>query len=164
MITQSCFCEKRCTTRSSADQREALLPPATLNTILPLLPDYTSPPISSLTLGSSLMVLYSPTYSPQNILNRLLRLLDPSAGSDGPASAENSLNVIEIAGHEGLSIGLATELMAEVERLGSAVTSGGSNGINGLVRDEQAEQGSGGVRWYRDLISAWAVESISASR
>lgn len=146
----------------------ALLSPATLAAILPLLPDHTSPPIRSLTLGSSLMVLYSPTYSPQNILDRLLRLLAPDAApkqqeaGQTSVTEEKSLNVIEIAGHEGLSIGLATELMAEVEKLGSAANRS-RHGVAGLVRDEQAEQGSGGVRWYRDLISTWPVESISSS-
>ncbi len=40
--------------------------------------------------GSSLMVLYSPTYSPQNILERLLRLLTPDDASTR-VQATNSL-------------------------------------------------------------------------
>ncbi|RSH87438.1 hypothetical protein EHS25_003348 [Saitozyma podzolica] len=150
----------------------ALLSPSTLIAILPFLSAHTTPPIRALTLPSSLMVLYSPIYSPQAILFRLLAILTPSipAESSDPGEApsdnsnahvEPSLSLIEIAAHEGLAVGLAKELIEEVERISggpSPVTRHGV--IEGIVRDEQAEEGSGGVRWYRDLISAWPISAM----
>jgi ESCRT-II complex subunit VPS36 len=119
------------------------------------------------------LVLYSPTYSPTAILSRLLQLLTPSPSSvagnkieergQGQQEVEPSLSLIEIAAHEGLAIGLVKELVEEVERITAASVATGSEGggaVGGIVRDEQAEQGSGGVRWYRDLISAWPVEAM----
>ena len=87
---------------------------------------------------------------------------------------ERGLTLIEIAAMEGLPIGLAKELMEEVEKLGHAPVrahpisstafapapangQGGPGGAYGLVRDDQAEQGAGGTRWYRDLISSWEL-------
>lgn len=143
--------------------RIALLSPATLISILPFIPDQTSPPIRLRTLPSALKVLYSPTYSPPNMLARLLDLLSPdqdragNAVSNGEATssaAEKSLSLIEIAAYEGLAIGLAKELMEEIEKL-----EGGSvGGVGGIVRDDQAEQGAGGVRWYRDIMTGWSLE------
>lgn len=69
---------------------------------------------------------------------------------------EKSLSLIEIAAYEGLAIGLAKELMEEVEKIEGGKQ---SSDILGLVRDDQAEQGAGGVRWYRDIISAWTIET-----
>jgi ESCRT-II complex subunit VPS36 len=160
------------TANSSADVVLALLSPSTLIAILPFLSAHTTPPIRALTLPSSLMVLYSPIYSPQAILFRLLAILTPSipAESSDPGEApsdnsnahvEPSLSLIEIAAHEGLAVGLAKELIEEVERISggpSPVTRHGV--IEGIVRDEQAEEGSGGVRWYRDLISAWPISAM----
>ncbi len=99
------------------------------------------------------MVLYSPYYAPSNILSRLLERLIPSTTT----FAEPSLSLIEIAAHEGLAIGLAKELMEEIE---STSTPGGTREIFSLVRDDQAGQQSGGVRWYRDLISSWHIEYL----
>lgn len=147
----------------------ALLSPSTLVSILPFLPDQTSPSISLRTLPSGLKVLFSPTYSPPNLLSRILGLLSPSSGPAITASSsvdsdideakptEISLSLIEIAAYEGLAIGLAKELMEEIERIDT--TAMGSGGVYGIVRDDQAEQGAGGVRWYRDLISSWTIET-----
>jgi ESCRT-II complex subunit VPS36 len=118
------------------------------------------------------MVLYSPIYSPQAILSRLLAVLTPStpsessekgegAGDNTNAHVEPSLSLIEIAAHEGLAIGLAKELVEEVERISGGPSLATRQGvIEGIVRDEQAEEGSGGVRWYRDLISAWPISAM----
>ena len=35
-----------------------------------------------------------------------------------------------------------------------------SSEVFGIVRDDQAGQESGGVRWYRDLITPWRIEDI----
>lgn len=138
---------------SPANLDVALLPPATLISILPFLASHTSPPIRPLTLPSSLMVLHSPYYEPSNILSRLLERFTPSP----TASVEPSLSLIEIAAHEGLAIGLAKELIEEIEG-DLALT--GTKGVSGLARDEQAGQESGGVRWYRDLISLWRFDEV----
>jgi len=129
----------------------ALLPPATLISVLPFLQSYTSPPIRSLSLPSLLMVLYSPYYAPPNILSRLVTRLTPTLAS----TSEPSLSLIEIAAHEGLAIGLAKELMEEIEAIRPP---DGSEEVMGVVRDDQAGQESGGVRWYRDIITSWRVE------
>lgn len=131
---------------------------------MPFLADQTSPPIRLRDLPSGLKVLYSPTYSPPNILSRILNLLSPDDNDltntqlDDPGSAptEKSLSLIEISAYEGLAIGLAKELMEEIERLSDLQD--GKWGINGLVRDDQAEQGAGGVRWYRDIMTSWSLE------
>lgn len=160
------------TAKFSADVVLALLSPSTLIAILPFLSAHTTPPIRALTLPSSLMVLYSPIYSPQAILFRLLAILTPStsaeasepgeaASDDSNAHGEPSLSLIEIAAHEGLAVGLAKELIEEVERVSGGPSLATRHGvIEGIVRDEQAEEGSGGVRWYRDLISAWPISAM----
>jgi ESCRT-II complex subunit VPS36 len=83
-----------------------------------------------------------------------------SEQADNDAELEKGLTLIEIAAMEGLPIGLAKELMEEVEKLGhSSRRTDTAGGIQpyGLVRDDQAEQGAGGIRWYRDLISSWEL-------
>ncbi|ORY34057.1 EAP30/Vps36 family-domain-containing protein [Naematelia encephala] len=130
----------------------SLLPPSTLISILPFLPQHTSPQIRPLTLPSSLMVLYSPYYAPLNLLSRILALLTPSPTS----IQEPSLSVIDISAHEGLPIGLAKEFIEQLETTRVHVLPG-SQEASGLVRDDQAAQADGGVRWYRDIISGWPV-------
>ncbi|KAK4684902.1 ESCRT-II complex subunit VPS36, partial [Tremellales sp. Uapishka_1] len=117
----------------------ALLPPSTLMSILPYLPRHTSPQINSLTLPSSLQVLYTPTYSPLGILSKLLAILDPELDSTNPNLAtEKNLNIIEIASHVNLPIGLSKDLIEVIEADG------------GLLRDDQSLDGR---RWYRDLLT-----------
>jgi ESCRT-II complex subunit VPS36 len=152
-----------------------LLPPSTLISILPFLPDQTSPPIRPRDLPSGLKVLYSPTYSSSTILSRLIDLVEPDTqASDPDASAmngdigtpavgEKSLSLVEIAGHEGLAVGLVRELMDELEGLrleghtAQSPANVGRAAALGVVRDDQAEQAAGGVRWYRDLITGWEL-------
>ena len=129
----------------------ALLPPSTLIAILPFLSSHTSPSIRALKLPSSLMVLYTPYYSPPIMLSRLVSRLTPLPN----ATHEPSLSLIEISAYEGLPIGLAKELMEEVE---ATRPSDEAREVAGVVRDEQAGQEAGGVRWYRDLISPWRFE------
>ncbi|KAK1924186.1 EAP30/Vps36 family-domain-containing protein [Papiliotrema laurentii] len=141
----------------------ALLPPATLMAILPLLPGHTRPPINVLVLPSSLNVLHTPSYAPAAILSRLASRLTPADAADHPATdshdetslerTEKSLSLVEIASHESLPIGLTKELMESIEQV--AVPPGVREPV-GIVRDDQAV-GDGGVRWYRDIISGWQL-------
>ncbi|OWZ58960.1 ESCRT-II complex subunit VPS36 [Cryptococcus neoformans Tu259-1] len=122
----------------------ALLSPQALIDTLPYLPNYTSPSIHSLRLPSSLMVLHTPTFSTSSILSRTLNRLEPSSPDTDPSdssSFEKSFSLLEFASTESLPIGLAQEFVGLMESQA------------GLVRDDQAGQGDGGVRWYRDIIS-----------
>ena len=71
--------------------------------------------------------------------------------ADSLSNHEPRLSLIEIASHENLAIGLAKELMELVEMLSPDDWVHGM----GVVRDDQADQASGGTRWYRDIISQW---------
>ena len=158
----------------------ALLPPSTLVAILSYLPLHTSPPIHILILPSTLKVLHTPSYAPAAILSRLLSRLTPtlestasiidpktstSIGDDttsisemvtpmSTVSMEPSLSLVEIAAHEDIPVGLTKEIMESIERLQPPP---GVQEVFGLVRDDQAGQESGGVRWYRDIISVWEL-------
>ncbi|ORX36706.1 EAP30/Vps36 family-domain-containing protein [Kockovaella imperatae] len=144
----------------------ALLPPSSLISVLPLLPDNTSPPIRTLVLPSQMRVLYSPRFEPVNLLSRLVDRLTPpdlptenthlsqTTTSPTEVASEPSLSLIELASQENLPIGLAKELIESVANLES---SGDNALVFGIVRDDQADQASGGTRWYRDLISIWQL-------
>ncbi|WVQ72554.1 hypothetical protein IAR50_002111 [Cryptococcus sp. DSM 104548] len=124
----------------------ALLPPQTLVDVLPHLPSQTTPSIQSLSLPSTLQVLHTPAYSTSSILSRTLGRLQPAPQDADPAGfKEKSFSLIEFASQESLPIGLAGEFVELMESEG------------GLVRDEQAGQADGGVRWYRDIIIGGAV-------
>ncbi|OCF36674.1 ESCRT-II complex subunit VPS36 [Kwoniella heveanensis BCC8398] len=131
----------------------ALLSPSTLISILPYIPANTSPSIQSSILPSSLQVLHTPTYSTPAILSRTLDRLNPGRNQSteveqdvaAAAAAEQSFSLLEFASFESLPIGLAKEFIELMEKEG------------GLVKDEQAPAGEGGVRWYRDIISYWPV-------
>ncbi|OCF60551.1 ESCRT-II complex subunit VPS36 [Kwoniella mangroviensis CBS 10435] len=126
----------------------SLLPPSTLISILPFLPQHTSPSISSLVLPSSLQVLHTPTYSSPAILSRTLDRLNPSTFDEG--GTEKSFTLLEFASIESLPIGLSREFIEILEKQHSG----------GLVRDDQGSMSEGGVRWYRDIISGWPVQNM----
>lgn len=72
---------------------------------------------------------------------------------------EKSLTAFQVASSEKLAIGMAKELLEAVEMSPPERGSGlAFDGVNGIVRDEQGE---GGVRWYRDIISECEVSSIA---
>ena len=73
------------------------------------------------------------------------------------AATEPSLSLLQIAAHEGLAIGLAKELVEEIERIRPP---DGAKAVLGLARDDQAGQASGGLRWYRDLISVSHIDNL----
>lgn len=132
----------------------ALLPPATLVHVLPLLPAHTQPPIRRLDLPSGLTVLCTPSYAPGVLLSRLLERMAPGDEGRGQkrrrtedeVENEHGLGIIDIAAAEGLPIGLATELVDMVAAHPAGM---------GIVRDDQA--GPGGSKWYRDIISGWPL-------
>lgn len=143
----------------------ALLPPATLVQVLPLLPQHTRPAIHKLDLPSGLSVLYAPAYAPGALLGRLMARMegspsrdpqapgaDPDDPEQGAVQTETGLSIIDIAAHEGLPIGLASEL---VEMLAIHPPQWG-----GLVRDDQAGPGDGGTLWYRDIIREWPLGQV----
>ena len=98
------------------------------------------------------MVLYSPYYAPNVLLSRLVKRLTPSPST--ATTSEPNLSLVEIAAHEGLALGLVKELMEEIE---ANPIEEGTKEVEGVVRDDQADQASGGVRWYRDLITPWQM-------
>ncbi|ODO08108.1 hypothetical protein I350_03692 [Cryptococcus amylolentus CBS 6273] len=121
----------------------ALLPPQTLVDVLPHLPSNTNPSITSLSLPSTLHVLHTPSFSTSSILLRTLERLNPAPeDAEGAGSEEKSFSLIEFASQESLPIGLAQEFVELMESEG------------GLARDDQAGQGDGGVRWYRDIMAS----------
>jgi len=130
---------------------QALLPPETLISILNDLPRHTNPPINLLTLPSALKVLHTPHYSTQALLSRLLTRLQPSPSEK---EYEESISVIELASAENLAIGITKEMLESVEMSRKEF---GWQGVGGVVRDDQA---SGGVRWYRDIISEWTIDLV----
>lgn len=136
----------------TADLTAALLPPSTLISVLPYLPQHTEPAINLLTLPSFLKVLHTPHYSTQALLSRTLNRLMPQDGEE----KERNISAIELAGMEDLAIGMASEMLESVEM--SRKEHGLIGGMAGIVRDDQAE---GGTRWYRDLISAWHIQLVS---
>ncbi|KAK8864340.1 hypothetical protein IAR55_001587 [Kwoniella newhampshirensis] len=155
----------------------ALLAPSTLIDTLPFLPQHTSPSIQSLTLPSSLRVLHTPTYSTPVILYRTIDRLTPTVASipsPSPPSdeqesetKEKSFSIFEFASIESLPVGLAQEFLEMMETYDSTSTStstsstGGGGAGGGLVRDDQASQGEGGARWYRDIITSWPLSEIN---
>ncbi|WWC61839.1 uncharacterized protein I303_104424 [Kwoniella dejecticola CBS 10117] len=130
----------------------SLLPPSTLISILPIISVHTSPAINALTLPSSLQVLHTPHYSTLAILSRTLDRLDPLNGDEAEPQTERGISSLEFSDYESLPIGLAKEFIELLEKPGEQGT--------GLVRDDQSSLGEGGVRWYRDIITGWPVNSM----
>ncbi|WVO16235.1 hypothetical protein L204_103906 [Cryptococcus depauperatus] len=125
----------------------ALFPPQTLIDILPYLPTYTSPQIHSLSLPSSLTVLHTPPFSPTSVSSRVLNFLQPTSTQEQGKGTEKSLSLVEFSSRESLPLGLAQEYVELMEAQG------------GLVRDDQAGQAGGEVRWYRNIIDPWPLST-----
>ena len=151
----------------------ALLPPSTLIATLPYLAGPTSTasvPIRELTLPSGLKVVHTPQYDPSAFLARLIDRLSPDSDmieadvqsepadalgvthemGEPTGGAEKSLSLVQIAAFENLPIGLTSEWL---DHASLNVRLDRPFGISNVVKDEQDP--GGGVRWYRDLISAW---------
>lgn len=100
-----------------------------------------------MTFPSGLSVLHTPYYHPKIFSDRLVNTLTPRDSDSSNMSQEDyerSYSTMEIALTEGLSVGLGRELVGLVEMQYGSV-----------VRDEQS--GGGGERWFRNLISEWAI-------
>ncbi|GAA6046818.1 hypothetical protein JCM3770_005658 [Rhodotorula araucariae] len=121
-------------------------------------------PISLRTFPSGLTILHTPRFAPGAVRARVLDLVDTrqalvaslAAASDegqgqGESAAEREgASVLDVAHAEGVSVGLAKELLFLLELgAGSSSSGGGGGGGGALVRDEQGE----GTRWYRNWIS-----------
>ncbi|PPR08273.1 hypothetical protein CVT24_001113 [Panaeolus cyanescens] len=95
----------------------ALIPPATLLQVLPLLPNYTSPPITHRAFPSGLNVLHTPPYSSKAFSSRLISLLQGGAEPEAPnfAPTYTPKTITEIADAERLPVGLVDEMVHAVE-------------------------------------------------
>ncbi|ESK82850.1 vacuolar protein sorting-associated protein 36 [Moniliophthora roreri MCA 2997] len=126
----------------------ALIPPSTLLQVIPLLDEYTDPPIRVRELkdvnagAAGLKVLYIPKYSVEEVTKRLTTLLRD----------EGSKTTTEIAQSEGITIALAQLMIGEVEMdTGSPI-----------CRDDwDTAVHAGGVvvgetRWWANVFSGYA--------
>src|ERR1700735_3683388 len=112
--------------RSSKIQT-ALIPPSTFLLVLPQLHYHTSPPIRSRTFTSGLSVLHTPSYTHASFAARLASLL----ALTGPKTT------MEVAAEEGMTVGLAGEMIGAEEGDGDICRDEGSTGAGGA--------GGGGV-------------------
>jgi len=98
-----------------------------------------------MTFPTGLSVLHTPYYNPRIFSQRLVRQLSPDAEDE----IEKSMSTVEIALGQGLSVGLAKELVLLIETQ-----------FANIVRDEQAQEQGGGERWYRNLILDTRMDDI----
>ncbi|KAF7974522.1 hypothetical protein HWV62_11980 [Athelia sp. TMB] len=124
----------------------ALLPPSTFLSVLPHLPQHTDPPIRARTFPSGLMVLHTPQFTAASFTARLSSLLT-LAGAKTTA---------EIAREEGLTVGLAGEMIGDAEAAGA------------VCRDEGAPAQGGGVggvevQWWPDVFTHYHWDGQDSS-
>jgi len=112
----------------------ALVPPSSLIDAIPYLPNYTNPSIHMAILRSGLRVLYTPHYSMPTFTIRLLALL-----SDSPHTT------VEIARTEGMSVGLAEDMILKVEEDSKIARDGGAG-------DDKFGGGGGEVTWWPNYL------------
>jgi hypothetical protein len=98
-----------------------------------------------MTFPTGLSVLHTPYYNPRIFSQRLVRELSPGESDE----SEKSLSTVEIALNQGLSVGLAKEMVLLIE-----------NQFGNIVRDEQAQEQGGGERWFRNLILETRADDI----
>ncbi|CCM05946.1 uncharacterized protein FIBRA_08185 [Fibroporia radiculosa] len=127
---------------------DALIPPSTFLLVLPQLPGYTSPPIQMRTFSASgLSVLHTPPFTTAAFTSRLVGLISLA----GPRT------VVEIAQEEALPIGLAQEMVIEVEDVGEICRDEGGPGVNATGSSNRSwhKDGwevSGEVRWWVNIF------------
>ncbi|KAJ7687135.1 EAP30/Vps36 family-domain-containing protein [Mycena rosella] len=122
----------------------ALLPPSTLLQVVPHLPQYTDPTIVTRTFPSGLRVLHTPPYAPAAFAARLAQLL-----------AEQPKTITEIASKEKVAVGLAAELVGELE------------GEGGVCRDDEACMIRGGgaeVRFWGNVFKGYVWDGQEKER
>ncbi|KAF9514923.1 hypothetical protein BS47DRAFT_1316509 [Hydnum rufescens UP504] len=118
----------------------ALVPPSSLLLSVPYLSQYTSPPIELRVFRSGLRVLHTPKYSNNAFSERLVALLNAT-----PAGFKT---IIDIAMGEHMSVGLAEEMIQDVEDAGRvARDDGGAN-------DE--------TRWYVNILHDYVWDGAEA--
>ena len=116
----------------------ALIPPSTFLLVLPHLPYHTSPPIRSRTFASGLSILHTPSYTHASFAARLASLLALA----GPKTT------VEVAGEEGMTVGLAGEMIGAVEGDGDICRDEGGAGASAT--------GAGGeVRWWVNVFRGY---------
>lgn len=112
----------------------ALIPPSTFLQVLPHLPSYTSPPLLTRTFTSGLSVLHTPRYTHVAFTSRLSSMITLS----GPSTT------LEVARDENVTVSLAGEMIAEVEKDGE------------ICRDEVQVDGPFGggrdIRWWINIF------------
>ncbi|KAG5736041.1 Vacuolar protein-sorting-associated protein 36 [Termitomyces sp. T112] len=113
----------------------ALIPPSTFLLVLPQLPFFTDPPIRDRMFASGLRVLHTPLYTHASF----------SARFSGFLALEGPKTVTEVAQEEGITLGLATEMIAAVEADGDICRDDG----------ESAIAGGGEVRWWANLFAGY---------
>ncbi|KAG6887952.1 hypothetical protein C0995_011392 [Termitomyces sp. Mi166 len=113
----------------------ALIPPSTFLLVLPQLPLFTDPPIQARTFTSGLRVLHTPRYTHASFSARLSGFLTLA----GPKT------VTQVAQEEGITLGLAMEMIAEVEADGDICRDDGASAIGG----------GGEVRWWANLFRGY---------
>ncbi|GLB44280.1 putative vacuolar protein sorting protein 36 Vps36 [Lyophyllum shimeji] len=117
----------------------ALIPPSTFLLVLPHLPHFTDPPVQARTFASGLRVLHTPPYTHSAFSARLSGML----ALTGPKTA------MQVAQMEGITLGLAAELIAAVETDGdicrddAAAAIGGGGGVSG---------GGAEVMWWANVF------------
>lgn len=94
---------------------------------------HTSPPILRRTFTSGLSVLHTPPYTATAFAARLV----------GQLTLAGPRTTAEVAGQEEITIGLAEEMMSEVEHDGEVVRDEGPPGGGGLGASE--------VRWWPNV-------------
>ncbi len=136
-------------TRAESDfRRPALVSPKDFRAVLQALPSHTSPPIHLLECPSGLSLLHTPHYAHAAFSERLQRTLRP----EDDAAPEIGVSAIDIALLEGIAVGLAAEMAAEIE-----IKEGN------IARDTQDPR-AGGERWYRNLIEGFVWQDPNARR
>ncbi|KAG6853125.1 hypothetical protein C0991_006735 [Blastosporella zonata] len=110
----------------------ALIPPSTFLLVLPQLPLFTEPSIQARTFASGLSVLHTPLFTHASFSARLSGLL----ALTGPRTTT------QVAEEEGITLGLASEMIAAVEADGH------------ICRDDDASAIAGGreVRWWTNIF------------
>ncbi|GAV98980.1 vacuolar protein sorting-associated protein 36 [Lentinula edodes] len=117
----------------------ALIPPSTFLQVIPHLPAFTNPTITSRTLNSGLAVLHTPPYSRAAFAARICGLLALA----GPKSTT------EIAQEEGITIGLTVEMLIIVEEDGDVCRDDGQSVIQEKKDDILV---LGEVNWWANLF------------
>ena len=102
--------------------------------VLPLLTQYTNPPILTRAFHSNLKVVHTPWYTQREFSSRLLSFLE----------AAGSKSTVQVAQQENIAVGLAAEMIGSAER------------DERVVRDEESE-GMGGkeLRWWPNYFEGY---------